>query len=180
MIGCDGWTVPIKDPPMNWTDHPAHKPKPIKTSFPLLFISNTKDPVTPKAAGLAMAAKFKDAGFLEQKSEGHCSISSVSLCTIEKIRAYFRDGKVPASPNGDSWEKCERDEEPWRPFDSEYWMSDNAANYGADEVMVLARSGAAWKEMQVQAQTWSFFGLEKLVNRKLRVGDIGEPGMERF
>lgn len=60
---------------MNWDDHPAHKSKPIKTSFPLLFLSNTLDPVTPLSAAIKMSQKFVDAGLVEQKAMGHCTIS---------------------------------------------------------------------------------------------------------
>jgi hypothetical protein len=168
MIGCDGWKIPAKDPPMDWDDHPVHKPKPINTSFPLLFVSNTLDPVTPKDAGLAMALKFKNAGFIEQESEGHCSLSSVSLCTIKKIKAYFREGKVPAPPvladkGTDGWEKCKRDEEPWSPFDGERWLQENGASYENDGSLVEA--GVAWKGMQAEMTSWDFFGLSRLRNK---------------
>jgi hypothetical protein len=98
MVGCDAWPIESKDPPMRWDDHPAKNPKPIKTSFPVLFVSNTADPVTPLYAGVKMAQKFVDAGLIEQKSEGHCSLAAVSLCTTKKIQAYFLDGKVPPHP----------------------------------------------------------------------------------
>jgi hypothetical protein len=168
MIGCDGWGIPAKDPPMDWDDHPALKPKPINTSFPLLFVSNTLDPVTPKDAGLAMALKFKNAGFIEQESEGHCSISSVSMCTIKKIRAYFREGKVPAPPvladkDGDGWEKCKRDEEPWGQFDGERWLQENDASYEDDGPLVEV--GEAWKAVQAEMTSWDFFGLSRLRNK---------------
>lgn len=81
MLGCEGWKIKAVDPPMRWDDHPAHKQKPIKTSHPLLFISNTADPVTPLKAGVKMARKFVDAGLVEQHSEGHCSLAAVSKCT---------------------------------------------------------------------------------------------------
>ena len=101
---------------MRWDDHPAKKPKPIKTAFPVLFISNRADPVTPLYAGVKMAEKFVDAGLIEQESEGHCSISAVSKCTINKVRAYFIAGLVPPPPvkggNGrelvdGKWDRCE-------------------------------------------------------------------------
>ncbi|PQE16873.1 alpha beta-hydrolase protein [Rutstroemia sp. NJR-2017a BBW] len=121
LIQCSGYTIPSIDPPMRWDDHPAHRQKPIKTSFPLFYISNSADPVTPLIAGVKMASKFVDAGLVEQNSVGHCSLAARSICTIRKIRAYFREGKVPAAPvpgkgknllDGE-WEKCEADEEPW-------------------------------------------------------------------
>jgi hypothetical protein len=123
MIGCDSWSIPATDPPMRWDDHPAHKPKPIKTSFPLLFLSNSQDPVTPLKAGVKMARKFVDAGLVEQHGAGHCSLAAASLCTLMKIRAYLHEGKVPAPPEwgpkgreieDGKWEKCARDDWPWK------------------------------------------------------------------
>jgi hypothetical protein len=123
MIGCDGWAINATDPPMRWDDHPAHKPKPIKTSFPLLFLSNTHDPVTPLYAGVKMARKFVDAGFVEQDGDGHCSISAASFCNLRKVKAYLNDGVVPPAPEWGpegkeieegKWERCERGDGPWK------------------------------------------------------------------
>lgn len=124
MIQCSGYNIESIDPPMRWDDHPSHRQDPIKTAFPLLYISNTADPVTPLTAGLKMTTKFVDAGFFEQKSEGHCTIAVKSKCTIEKIRAYFREGKVPGPPKlgegadllDGEWEKCQADEWPWHEY----------------------------------------------------------------
>jgi hypothetical protein len=122
LLGCQGWPIKAVDPPMDWDDHPAYNPKPINTSYPLLFISNTYDPITPMYGGLKMAKKFAGAGFIEQLSEGHCSLAAVSLCTIGKVRSYFREGKLPPPPvegkgsaDGE-WEKCKADEWPFHPF----------------------------------------------------------------
>ncbi|KAM0144039.1 hypothetical protein ACHAO1_000318 [Botrytis cinerea] len=133
MIQCSGYDIQSNDPPMRWDDHPAHRQKPIKTAFPLLYISNSADPVTPLFAGVKMATKFVDAGFVEQESEGHCSLAMKSRCTIEKVRAYFREGKVPQAPKlrgegsdllDGEWEKCPADEWPWH----EYQPSARVAN----------------------------------------------------
>lgn len=123
MMGCEAWSIKAVDPPMRWDDNPALNPKPIKTSHPLFFISNTHDPVTPLTSGLKMAKKFEGAGLLEQLSQGHCSLAAVSLCTAEKIRKYFQTGELPPPPilEGDDlsegqWEKCVADEWPFHPF----------------------------------------------------------------
>ncbi|KZV84203.1 hypothetical protein EXIGLDRAFT_842389 [Exidia glandulosa HHB12029] len=89
-----------------WTAHAhAWKVRPVEryngpfggnTSFPVLFIGNTADPVTPLWAAKKMAKGFKDAVVLTQNSPGHCSIAAASLCTAKYIRAYFRDGTLPA------------------------------------------------------------------------------------
>lgn len=123
MLGCDGWAIEATDPPMRWDDHPAHRRKPINTTFPLLFISNTFDPVTPLRAGVKMAKKFVNAGFIEQMLEGHCSLSSPSVCTLKKVKEYFAEGKVPDVPEWGrkgrevvegKWERCERSGWPWK------------------------------------------------------------------
>lgn len=122
MMGCDGWSISQIDPPLRWGKHPVHKYKPIKTSFPVLFLSNTYDPVTPLFAGVKMASKFVDAGFLEQQSMGHCTLSTISFCTLKTIKEYYTEGKVPSHPvpegkdnltKGD-WEKCEPNEWPFK------------------------------------------------------------------
>ncbi|KAI1391514.1 alpha/beta-hydrolase [Hypoxylon trugodes] len=118
-LGCNGWDIETKDPPMRWDDHPIHKPKPINTSFPVLFLSNHLDPVTPLHAALKMTRKFSNASIVEQKAEGHCTLACVSLCTINHIRAYFDKGVVPPKPKFDSddegeWPTCDCDEKPWK------------------------------------------------------------------
>lgn len=151
MLGCEGWGIEAIDPPMRWDDHPAHKQKPIKTSFPVLFISNTYDPVTPLRAGVDMAKKFVDAGLIEQKSMGHCSLAAVSLCTIGKIKAYFTKGEVPPPPKeggkgkgleDGKWDRCEADEWPFHPYDGDQFIAKSGADAEGVEAMI------ALKEMQ--------------------------------
>jgi hypothetical protein len=166
MVGCDAFAIETKDPPMRWDDNPAHKLKPIKTSFPLLFVSNTADPVTPLRAGLKMAKKFVDAGLIEQRSEGHCSLAAVSKCTIGKIRAYFAEGKVPPHPieggkgkelKDGKWDRCEADEWPFHPFQG---LRDEAR--GEDAIAEI-ESLNALKEIQEEfskMKLWGNFGLE--------------------
>ncbi|RDL35439.1 uncharacterized protein BP5553_07370 [Venustampulla echinocandica] len=142
MIGCDGWQISAVDPPMRWDSNPANTSKPIKTSFPVLFISNTADPVTPLYAGVKMAQKFVDAGLIEQKSEGHCSLAAVSQCTMKKIRAYIEKGEVPPAPvrggkgreliDG-KWDRCEADEWPFHPYESDTWLAAKG-EVGVDDV----------------------------------------------
>ena len=131
MIGCDAYDITPTDPPMRWDDHPSHRQTPINTSYPLMFLSNSADPVTPLFAGVKMARKFVDAGLLELQSEGHCSLAAASRCTLKKVRQYFEEGVVSAKPKwgpkgqeteGGVWDRCEADEVPWQPFDSETWI----------------------------------------------------------
>ncbi|KAI1076055.1 alpha/beta-hydrolase [Whalleya microplaca] len=123
-LGCNAWEIEAKDPPMRWDDHPAHKPAPINTSFPILFLSNHLDPVTPLHAALKMSRKFTNSSVVEQKAEGHCTISCASLCTINHLREYLDKGVVPPTPRFDSddegeWPTCECYERPWKSLDDE-------------------------------------------------------------
>jgi hypothetical protein len=143
-----------------WDDHPAHKQKPIKTAHPLLFISNTADPVTPLKAGLKMAKKFVDAGLVEQQSEGHCSMAAVSRCTINKIRAYFATGEVPRPPaendkewSDKKWVKCEADEWPFHPYNGSEFLAE-----GGVETRIDAERMTALKEMQATFMRMKFWG----------------------
>jgi hypothetical protein len=183
LLGCDGWAIESTDPPMRWDDHPAHKPKPIKTSYPLLFISNTADPVTPLKAGVKMARKFVDAGLIEQKSEGHCSLSAASICTIQTIHDYFTAGKVPNPPEWGpagreieegKWKRCERDEWPWAKLDAESWLHSQLVTRGmrdvdVEHVMQEAQRLKAWQHIRERARDFMrFFGFRNLPNLSMR------------
>ncbi|KAK7755164.1 hypothetical protein SLS62_002979 [Diatrype stigma] len=125
MLGCNGWEIESKDPPMRWDDHPSRKPAPIGTAFPLLFLSSRRDPVTPLHAALKMTRKFANASIVEQVSDGHCTISCISACTVGHVRAYVNSGVLPPAPkfddddggeggDGGEWATCECDEKPWK------------------------------------------------------------------
>ncbi|KAF7337319.1 Abhydrolase-4 domain-containing protein [Mycena sanguinolenta] len=66
------------------------------TSFPILLISNTADPVTPLASAQKMSAGFDGSVLLTQDSPGHTSLVAPSLCTFSHIAAYFVNGTLPA------------------------------------------------------------------------------------
>jgi pimeloyl-ACP methyl ester carboxylesterase len=144
-LQCNTWPIRPTLPPLPLFDQLS-----INTSFPLLFVSNTYDPITPLRNGIAMANLFEDSAFLEQKGEGHCSTAEVSLCTVSKIRAYLQDGKVSATPrrNGNqivdgAWEKCEVDERPWDSFRGANAIEQSGL-YKQDVEIV-----EAWKEVQI-------------------------------
>ncbi|KAI0169695.1 alpha/beta-hydrolase [Hypoxylon sp. FL1284] len=117
-LPCNGWEIEAKDPPMRWDDHPVHKPAPINTSFPILFLSNSLDPVTPLRSALKMTRKFSKASIVEQSAMGHCTLSCISLCIVNHVREYLDKGNLPPEPDFDSdtgkWATCECDEKPWR------------------------------------------------------------------
>jgi len=81
-----------------WPEFPKnhfHGPFVANTSFPVLLVGNTADPVTPLSHAMKMSRGFADSVVLTQDSVGHCSISGPSLCTQKHIRAYFFDGALP-------------------------------------------------------------------------------------
>lgn len=69
----------------------------ISTAFPLLFIGNMADNVTPLRSARRNAASFApgSSAVLVQKSYGHCSFAAPSTCTARVVRAYFRRGELP-------------------------------------------------------------------------------------
>ncbi|KAJ2988286.1 hypothetical protein NUW58_g4058 [Xylaria curta] len=149
-IGCNGWEIETKDPPMKWNDQPSHQSKLIETSFPILFISNTLDPVTPLDDALTMTRKFANASIVEQQALGHCSLSCVSTCTITHLQAYLNDGVVPPPPkfesnssNGGQWPKCECFDKPWTSLSY-------AAGKSMDGSRVNISHAQAYKELRAE------------------------------
>ncbi|KAJ7442729.1 TAP-like protein-domain-containing protein [Mycena galericulata] len=93
----DVWE-PIRLSCLAWPEFPKDHfqgPFVANTSFPLLLIGNTADPVTPLWAAKKMSKGFARSVVLTQDSPGHCSISAPSLCTQKHIRQYFLDGALP-------------------------------------------------------------------------------------
>jgi len=65
------------------------------TSFPLLVIGNTMDPVTPLMAAKKASEGFANSVLLTVNTPGHCSPAGTSLAVSKHIRNYFRDGILP-------------------------------------------------------------------------------------
>ncbi|KAK7057882.1 Abhydrolase-4 domain-containing protein [Favolaschia claudopus] len=81
-----------------WPDFPKDHfqgPFVANTSFPLLMVGNTADPVTPLWAAKKMSRGFAGSVVLTQDSPGHCSLAAPSICTQKHIRRYFLDGILP-------------------------------------------------------------------------------------
>lgn len=92
-----------------------------KIAHPILFAGNTIDPVTPLRNAFTMAKGFEGAGVLHQDSEGHCTYSGLSMCSMKAIRRYFQTGELPGKKAGlrelDGWDGvgmlCETDRKPF-------------------------------------------------------------------
>ncbi|KAJ8092881.1 hypothetical protein PM082_023514 [Marasmius tenuissimus] len=87
-ISCSGWSPEIPK---------AQFRGPISgnTSFPMLIIGNTADPVTPLSSAKKVSQQFPGSVVLEQRSPGHASIAAPSVCTAKVIRDYFMNGTLP-------------------------------------------------------------------------------------
>ncbi|GAP89140.2 putative alpha beta-hydrolase [Rosellinia necatrix] len=142
-LGCNGWEIESKDPPLRWDHDPTQKAPLIETSFPILVLSNTLDPVTPLNDALDMTRKFANASIVEQAGLGHCTLSCVSGCTMAHVRAYLNDGVVPPPPkfrssseNDGEWPTCECLDKPW--MRSGYVAEEVVSGFPVDEAHAQA------------------------------------------
>ncbi|KAH8887118.1 alpha/beta-hydrolase [Thozetella sp. PMI_491] len=65
------------------------------TSFPILYVANVADNVTPLISARNNSAGFPGSVVLVQNSYGHTSLAAPSTCTARYVREYFQDGKLP-------------------------------------------------------------------------------------
>ena len=79
-----------------------------QTAHPILFASQTLDPVTPLRNAFAASKLFPGSGVLEEKGVGHCTLSMPSVCTAKHIREYFQSGRLPEEGT-----RCETDVRPF-------------------------------------------------------------------
>ncbi|CAI0641696.1 unnamed protein product [Colletotrichum noveboracense] len=99
---------------MNWQARPAWRvegPWTANTSYPLLIIGNTYDPVTPLRNAHRVSTLFPGSVVLHQNTEGHGLHASPSICTGKAVRAYFQDGTLPeidtvCEPEYRAWIGC--------------------------------------------------------------------------
>lgn len=87
-LSCAGWK-----PTAKWR---FTGPFTANTHFPILFVANTADNVTPMRSARANMVGFPNSTLLIQDSYGHTTLSAPSLCTTKTIRAYFQNGRLPA------------------------------------------------------------------------------------
>ncbi|PVI02455.1 alpha/beta-hydrolase [Periconia macrospinosa] len=147
------------------------------TSHPILWVSNTADPVTPLASGRLMQARFPGSGLLVQDSAGHCSLALPTPCTITRIRDYFQRGELPAQhetcvPPVSAWSLNSTD--PASPFyDPELGppAEENEVRLFETEQRVYEAAAG----MQEWAAGHEFLGGGGLVGERARAGGWGDP-----
>ncbi|KAJ6500919.1 TAP-like protein-domain-containing protein [Mycena sanguinolenta] len=88
-VFCSGWKLHREDR----FKGPFGAPN---TSFPLLIIGNTADPVTPLATAESTAADFPGSALLTLNSPGHTSLGGPSTCVYGYLQQYFQNGTLPA------------------------------------------------------------------------------------
>ncbi|KAF8145888.1 TAP-like protein-domain-containing protein, partial [Mycena galopus ATCC 62051] len=65
------------------------------TSFPLLVVGNTADPVTPIAGAKSTVDAFPGSVLLTIDAPGHTSLGAPSTCFYGYLREYFQNGTLP-------------------------------------------------------------------------------------
>ncbi|KAJ6156529.1 hypothetical protein N7497_005414 [Penicillium chrysogenum] len=89
QLSCVGWKAKAK--------YPFAGPWGATTAHPMLFVSNTLDPVTPLRSAQHMSRIFPGSRLLQQESEGHTTLTAPSICVAKAIRHYFQTGKLPVT-----------------------------------------------------------------------------------
>ena len=106
-LACTGWKI---RPTWRFTG-----PFGGNTSAPILFVGNTRDPVTPAASAKYMAAKFPGSGLLIQDCDGHGYHAAPSACREAAVRKYFARGEVSVTVTN-----CATDRKPFQEESDDY------------------------------------------------------------
>ena len=64
------------------------------TDYPILFVSNTLDPITPLSGARKMQTHFSGSSLLVVDAMGHTSMGAASNCTVRYVQDYL-GGKLP-------------------------------------------------------------------------------------
>ncbi|KAK0479822.1 TAP-like protein-domain-containing protein [Armillaria luteobubalina] len=86
-ISCSGWKF--------HREGVFRGPITANTSYPILFIGNTADPLTPLSLAKKTSCTFPGSIVLTQNSSGHTSLAAWSACRNAHVQAYFQNGILP-------------------------------------------------------------------------------------
>ncbi|KAN0089862.1 TAP-like domain containing protein [Hyaloscypha variabilis] len=78
------------------------------TKNPILFVSNTVDPITPIMNGQKGTRIFKGAQLLTNEAVGHTTLPTQNACALAKIGAFLINGTLPGTDN-----YCPLEAGPW-------------------------------------------------------------------
>jgi hypothetical protein len=183
LLTCNGYDIHAGvHPPKSSANNRVRDGSQINTSYPILFLSNTLDPVTPLVAGVKMALKFKDAGLVEQQSAGHCTLSSYSPCTFQVVRNYILDGIVPPPPVvqgddylGGEWKTCEV---PYKSagiqqFPDPGWNFDLRINDKDSDLVKEQKLFQQYDIIRDAVMQTHLWGRKVMVNHRPYSGDVG-------
>nr|WET17744.1 hydrolase [Aspergillus westerdijkiae] len=92
------------DLPTGSSFHGSLPPSSKNTAFPILFASNTIDPVTPIAGAKKMSQAFAGSVLLTQNNVGHTAITAASDCYLQNIKDYL-GGTVPKEGVTCDWDR---------------------------------------------------------------------------
>ncbi|KAI8623094.1 alpha/beta-hydrolase [Xylariaceae sp. FL1651] len=73
---------------------PAHD---VRTAHPLLILTMSYDPVCPLISARSAQRTYHGSQIVEVQGYGHCSTAMPSLCLVRHIRAFLKNGTVPAT-----------------------------------------------------------------------------------
>ncbi|CAA9963942.1 TAP domain protein [Pyrenophora teres f. maculata] len=95
----EAWLHPVECRNMHITTPPSQQFKfpttaTNATDYPILFVSNTLDPITPLSGARRMQAHFSGSSLLVVDAMGHSSMSAASNCTVQHVQEYL-DGTLP-------------------------------------------------------------------------------------
>ncbi|KAJ7720861.1 TAP-like protein-domain-containing protein [Mycena maculata] len=95
VVRCRHWGSVLPSPPRyegSWElGGDSRKPK-----NPVVFVSNSYDPITPIASGRRMVETFgkENARLLHNNGYGHCSTNHPSVCVAKALKAYMINGTL--------------------------------------------------------------------------------------
>lgn len=79
-------------------DQPVGAPN--GTGYPILFLANRADNITPLVSARNNSAAFPGSVLLVQEGWGHTSLAAPSRCTAGVVRGYFQEGMLPEEGRG--------------------------------------------------------------------------------